>query len=152
MTPFDSPYFPIAEAKAGQSFAREMPVRHTIPHILLAEENSSLQQLFTQMLELAGFRVTVYSGKQEEFVGWIDTSAMLSEDVPMCLLLDVSFVSTNATEFLHCIRTQWRQVIGKVPPIIVLTTNRAVAEELTPHVLVILKPFHMRDLLALIRG
>jgi hypothetical protein len=34
----------------------------------------------------------------------------------------------------------------------VLTTNRAVAEELTPHVLVILKPFHMRDLLALIRG
>jgi two-component system, chemotaxis family, chemotaxis protein CheY len=153
MTPFDPPYFPIAGAKTGRGFAREMHMGHTNPHILLVEENPSLQELFSQMLGLAGFRVTVYGGKQEAFVAWINSAhARWSGDVPTCLLLDLSGLSTNPTGFLYRVRTQWRQVTGVVPQIIVLATNRVVAEEVASQVPVILKPFHMRDLLALIRA
>jgi two-component system, chemotaxis family, chemotaxis protein CheY len=153
MTPFNPPFLPLPTAKIGQGFAREIQVSHSIPHILLVEENPLLQELLSQMLGLAGYRVTVYGGTQEALIAWIDSQqARLSEDAPTCLLLDLSFLYTNATGFLHSIRTQWQQVTGVIPRIIVLATNRMVAVELAPQVRVILKPFHMRDLLALIRA
>jgi hypothetical protein len=43
MTPFDPPYLPITGAKTGRGFERVMVVGHSIPHILLAEENPSLR-------------------------------------------------------------------------------------------------------------
>jgi DNA-binding response OmpR family regulator len=69
----------------------------------------------------------------------------------MVLLLDLSLLSvTEATDFLHLLRARWRDV-GEVPPIIVLTTSKQEqgALEMREHVLQ--KPFHVRELLALVR-
>lgn len=70
----------------------------------------------------------------------------------MVLLLDLSFLNTKeATDFLCHLRTHWQDTGGVLPQTIVLTTNPQVPAELGRREYVLQKPFHVRDLLSLIR-
>jgi DNA-binding response OmpR family regulator len=121
-----------------------------VPHILIAEDQPAIQDLLCWTLQLAGYRPTVCAGRQAALT-WRD-QAMAPGDGPALLLLDLSLLCvTDAADFLHHLRARWREASGVLPQIIVLTTSKQVQEELEMRERVLLKPFHVRELLALIR-
>jgi len=120
------------------------------PHVLIAEDQPAIQELLCWALELAGYRTTACAGRQAALT-WIDR-AMPSGDCPALILLDLSIPCTNdAADFLRHLRARWQDARGMLPQIIVLTTSKRVQEDLMPMERVVLKPFHVRDLIALIQ-
>ena len=120
------------------------------PSILIAEEQPAIQDLLCWMLQLAGYHPTVCTGRQAALT-WAD-KAMAGRDIPVVLLLDLSFLDTKeAEDFLRHLRANWQDALGVLPQIIVLTTNPQVHTVLGPREHALQKPFHARDLLALIR-
>jgi len=119
-------------------------------HVLIAEDQPAIQELLRWVLQLAGYRTTVCAGRQAALT-WIDR-VMPSEDCPALILLDLSVSCTNdAVDFLRRLRERWHDACGVLPQIIVLTTSKQVQEDLAAIERVVLKPFHVRDLLALIQ-
>jgi DNA-binding response OmpR family regulator len=120
------------------------------PHILIAEDQPAIQELLCWTLQLAGYRPTVCAGRRAALT-WRD-QAMSPGDGPEVLLLDLSLLCvTDAADFLHHLRTRWRDAGGVLPQIIVLTTSTQVQAELEMRERVLQKPFHVRELLTLIR-
>jgi CheY-like chemotaxis protein len=71
---------------------------------------------------------------------------------PELILLDLSIPCTNdAADLLHQLRVRWHDACGVLPQIIVLATSKKVQEDLAAQEHVVLKPFHVRDLIALIQ-
>jgi DNA-binding response OmpR family regulator len=121
-----------------------------VPHILIAEEHPAIQDLLCWTLQLAGYRPTVCAGRQAAFT-WRD-QAMTPGDDPMVLLLDLSLLGvTDAADFLRHLRARWQDAGGMLPQVIVLTTSKQVQAELGMREHVLQKPFHVRELLALIQ-
>ena len=120
------------------------------PHILIAENQPAIQNLLYWMLQLAGYHPTVCTGRQAALT-WAD-KAMAGRDIPVVLLLDLSFLDTKeATDFLRHLRANWQDALGVLPQIIVLTTNPQVHTVLGPMERVLQKPFHVRELPAFIQ-
>jgi len=127
----------------------ERDVLPSAPHVLVVEDHPAIQDLLRWTLELAGYRTTVCAGEQAAFTQV--ERAMQAGDCPAVLLLDLSFPDTNATDFLRLLRIRWYNACGTFPQIIVLTTSKKVQEDLAPLERVMLKPFHIQDLLTLIQ-
>jgi two-component system chemotaxis response regulator CheY len=122
----------------------------TTPHILIAEDHPAIQELLCWVLQRRGYRTMACAGRQAALT-WIDR-AMPSGDCPALILLDLSIPCTNdAANFLYHLRARWHDTCGVLPQIIVLTTCKKVQEDLMPMERVVLKPFHVRDLMALIQ-
>jgi DNA-binding response OmpR family regulator len=120
------------------------------PHILIAEEQPAIQDLLCWTLRLAGYRPMVCAGRQAALT-WRD-QAMPPGNDPVVLLLDLSLLSvTDAADFLRHLRARWQDTGGVVPQVIVLTTSKQVQTELGLRERVLQKPFHVRELLGLIR-
>jgi len=118
-------------------------------HVLVIDDHPAIQDLLRRTLELAGYRTTVCADEQTAFTQV--ERAMQAGDCPRVLLLDLSFPDTNATDFLRLLHLRWYNACGSFPQIIVLTTSEKVQEELAPLERVLLKPFHVHDLLTLIQ-
>jgi CheY-like chemotaxis protein len=122
----------------------------TAPYILIAEDHPAIQELLCRALQLAGYRTTACAGRQAALT-WRD-KAMAPGDCPALILLDLSIPCANdAAAFLYHLRARWHDACGVLPQIIVLTTYKEVHKDLTPMERVVLKPFHIRDLVALIQ-
>ena len=120
------------------------------PHILIAEDQPVIRDLLRRTLQLAGYRATVCGGRHAA-LAWRD-QALPSGDSPLVLLLDLSLLCVaEATDFLRHLRADWRDVCGTLPQIIVLTMSMQVQAELGLRERVFQKPFHIRELLALIQ-
>ncbi len=120
------------------------------PHILIAEDQPAIQDLLRRTLQLAGYRATVCAGRHAA-LSWKD-KATPSGDFPIVLLLDLSLLGTNeASDFLRHLRALWRDADSVLPQIIVLTTSKQMQAELGIRECVLQKPFHIRELLALIQ-
>jgi two-component system response regulator (stage 0 sporulation protein F)/two-component system response regulator RpaA len=120
------------------------------PHILIAEDHPAIQELLCWVLQLAGYRTTACAGRHATLT-WRER-VMPSGECPALILLDLSLLRIqDATDFLYRLRVRWHAACGVLPQIIVLTTSKQVQEALTPGECVILKPFHVRDLLALVQ-
>jgi CheY-like chemotaxis protein len=77
---------------------------------------------------------------------------MAPGDCPALILLDLSIpCASDAAAFLYHLRARWHDACGVLPQIIVLTTYKEVQKDLTPMEHEVLKPFHIRDLMALIQ-
>jgi DNA-binding response OmpR family regulator len=136
---------PTGEYTAPPSEAMPVP-----PSILIAEEQPAIQDLLCRTLQLAEYHPIMCAGRQAALT-WPD-NARAERDIPMVLLLDLSLLDAKgATDFLCHLRTHWQDTGGVLPQIIVLTTDPHVAAELGRREYVLQKPFHVRDLLALIR-
>lgn len=122
----------------------------TEPLIMIAEEQPAIRELLRWMLHLAGYRKVVCVDRQAVLT-W-EEQTMIPAALSAILLLDLSSLCAyEVAEFLGCVRARW-QVCFTVPPqIIVLTTHPNVQAPLGSKECVLLKPFHVRDLLALIR-
>ncbi len=139
-----------ANNACGRMALLRTDVTPAAPHVLIAEDQPAIQELLCWTLQLAGYRTTACAGR-EAVLTWID-GAMPSGDYPVLILLDLSIPCTNdAADFLHQLRTRWHDACGVLPQVIVLTTNKRVQEDLAPMERVVLKPFHVRGLIALIQ-
>ena len=121
----------------------------TAPPILIAEEHPVIQELLSTALALAGYRTTICAGRQAALT-WIDQLTS-SGDCPALLLLDLSLPNIHAADFLSHLRTCWHDACNELPQIIVLTTSKQVQKDLAAQERVVLKPFHIQELLALIQ-
>lgn len=120
------------------------------PLVLIAEDQPAIQELLCWTLQLAGYHTTVCASRRAALT-WIN-GAMPSGDCPALILLDLSLQRVqDAADFLYRLRARWHDACGVLPQIIVLTTSKQVQEILTPGECVVLKPFHVRDLLALVQ-
>jgi DNA-binding response OmpR family regulator len=131
---------------------RALPQINTLPAappILIAEEQAAIQELLSTALALAGYRTTICAGRQAALT-WIDQLTPCG-DCPALLLLDLSLPDTHAANFLSHLRTRWYDARGVLPQIIVLTTSKQVQKDLAAQERVVLKPFHIHELLALIQ-
>jgi CheY-like chemotaxis protein len=131
---------------------RALPKPDTLlaaPLILIAEEHPAIQELLNTALALAGYRTTICTGRHAALT-WIDQLTS-SGDCPALLLLDLSLPSIHAADFLSHLRTRWLDVCGGHPQIIVLTTSKQVQKDLAAQERVVLKPFHIQELLTLIQ-
>jgi CheY-like chemotaxis protein len=136
--------------QTGESTTLPAEAVPVTPSILIAEEQPAIQDLLYWILQLAGYHSIMCAGRQAALT-WADQE-MAGRDIPAVLLLDLSFLDTKvATDFLRHLRAHWHDTGGVLPQTIVLTTNPQVLAELGHREHVLQKPFHVRDLLALIR-
>ncbi len=119
------------------------------PHILIAEQQPVIQELLCRILQLAGYRTTVCADRQAALT-WREQT--MPGDDPALMLLDLSLLcASEAADFLHHLRKRWQEAGYMLPQIIVLTTSTQVQAELGKKEYALQKPFHVRELLALIR-
>lgn len=134
--------------QTGDSLMRAETIPRA-PLILIAEEQPAIRELLRQALCLAQYQTTLCADRQAALL-WRE-QVVTPEEVPVVLLLDLSpFCVSEATDFLACLRTRWQAAYPVPPQIIVLTTQPQVQAELRTRERVLLKPFHVRDLLALV--
>lgn len=120
------------------------------PRILIAEDHPAIQDLLCWILRLAGYHPTVCASRQAALT-WKE-QAMMPRDEPVVLLLDLSLLDVaDATDFLHRLRVHWYEAGGAPPAVIVLTTSKQMQATLGIRERVLQKPFHVRELLALIQ-
>ncbi len=125
-------------------------VVQTEPLIMIAEEQPAIRELLRWMLHLAGYRLVVCVDRQTTLT-WGEQT-MVQADLQAMLLLDLSSLCVQeAAEFLDRVCARWQTFFTLPPQIIVLTTHPNVQAYLESRQCVLLKPFHVRDLLDLIR-
>jgi DNA-binding response OmpR family regulator len=119
------------------------------PRILIVENQSAIQDLLCWTLQQAGYHTTVCAGRQA-LLTWRE-QAMPGDD-PALVLLDLSLLcTTQAADFLCHLRARWRNACDVLLQVIVLTTSTQVQAEQGTRERVLQKPFHVGELLALIR-
>ncbi|HEY4035939.1 MAG TPA: response regulator [Ktedonobacteraceae bacterium] len=112
---------------------------HASWRVLVVERNPAICDMLCRALELAGYCVTEHTGGE----GWIE-SVKQSDEPPALILIDLSIPPMSGITFLHHLRAQWKAM----PPIIALTTNKQIYDELAAVERVFYKPFHICELLA----
>jgi DNA-binding response OmpR family regulator len=138
----------VEDVERSTTLLRRGPVR-AAPHILIAEQQPAIRELLCRILQLAGYRTTV-CGDRQSALTWRE-QAMLEDD-PALILLDLSLLCAGeAADFLHLLRERWQEAGHVLPQVIVLTTNTQMQAELVTGEQVLQKPFHVREMLALIR-
>ncbi len=111
------------------------------PYALIIEHIPAIQEMLCRTLELAGYRpIAVVNG--DEALSWIDGMEQ-SGEVLAFILFDVRVLSVRQEEVLRSLRAKW----AVSPPVIFLTTNQQVYDALKTVEQVLLKPFHLYDLL-----
>lgn len=134
---------------AGEGMMRAEAVPRA-PLILIAEEQPAIRELLRWTLRLAGYDALVCLSRQAA-LSWREQT-VIPEETPVVLLLDLNpCCLTEATDFVSRVRTCWQAASPRQPQIIVLTTHPQLQAELGTREHVLLKPFHVRDLLALIQ-
>jgi len=102
--------------------------------------------MICKALELAGYQAVACTGRDAALT-WINR-ALEGGHLPALILLDVDNLPKNGADFLSHLRRQLRAVHCSLSAIILLTTGRAIHDELAVVERVILKPFHVLDLMA----
>jgi DNA-binding response OmpR family regulator len=119
------------------------------PHILIAEHQPAIQDLLRWILQLAGYRTTMCVDRHAALT-WREQA--LPGDDPALILLDLSLLcASEAADFLCHLRAKWQEASDVLPQVIVLTTSTQVRAALGTREHVLQKPFHVREVLALIR-
>lgn len=120
------------------------------PLIEIVEEQPAVRELLRLMLVLAGYRTRVHTDREAALTG--RAQALPPGDDPAVLLLDLSLHSAaEAVEYVRRVRAHWQESCTVVPSIIILTTQPQVQAALGFEERVLLKPFHVHDLLTLIQ-
>lgn len=122
----------------------------TAPLVVIVEEQPAVRELLRLMLVLAGYRSRVYADREALLTP--REQALQAGDDPAVLLLDLSLHSAaEAAEYVRRVRAHWQVSCSVMPAIVILTTQPQVQAALGSEEQVLLKPFHVHDLLAPIR-
>lgn len=116
--------------------------------VLIVDDNPAIRDMVSWALELDGFEAAEVADGQEA-LAWMDNAAREGR-YPAVILLDLSMPRMDGDTFLQRLQIQWEQA-RPIPPVIVITAMQNTPQPSTPVNQVIIKPFHVRDLLDAVR-
>ena len=118
--------------------------------MLVVDDNPAVRDMVSWALELDGYE-PAEAAEGQEALAWIDNAAREGR-YPSVILLDLAMPGMNGNIFLEQLRSQWGESIHPLPAIIVITATSQTEELSHADVqCVIVKPFHVRDLLDAVR-
>jgi two-component system chemotaxis response regulator CheY len=118
------------------------------PIVLVIDDNPAIRDMVSWALELDGYE-PAEAAEGNEALAWMDNASREGR-YPDVILLDLAMPGMDGYTFLNRLRTQW-EVAHPLPSIIVITAGTNSPDAATLGVsTVIIKPFHVRDLLDLI--
>lgn len=123
----------------------------TAPIVLVVDDNASIRHVVTLSLQFGGFQ-SIEAADGLAAVNWMEQSAR-KQLYPAVILLDLAMPGMDGSAFLEWLQACW---IGRypVPAVILASASYLNDKSLTffPAVKqVVTKPFHIRDLLNVIR-
>jgi len=119
------------------------------PVVLVVDDNPAIRDMVSWALELDGYE-PAEAAEGQEALDWIE-SALREGRYPSVILLDLAMPGMNGASFLEHLNQQW-EMAHPLPAIVVITAGAdgPDAESLGVQQ-VIVKPFHVRDLLDAVR-
>ena len=120
--------------------------------VLVVDDNPAIRDMVSWALELDGYE-PAEAAEGQEALDWMSTAASEGR-YPSVILLDLAMPGMNGHTFLERLHGQWEQYYSSYPPpaIIVITAGTSGPDAATLGVAqVIVKPFHVRDLLDVVR-
>ncbi|HEX7733842.1 MAG TPA: response regulator [Ktedonobacteraceae bacterium] len=121
------------------------------PIVLIVDDNPSIRNIVAWSLQFGGFQ-PIEAANGLEAVKWMESEAG-NQHFPAVILLDLAMPGMDGSAFLAWLQSSWT---GRypIPAIIVITAGHVDYHSLLfpPAVKqIITKPFHVRDLLEVIR-
>lgn len=124
--------------------------RTRLPIVLIVDDNPAIRNVVAWSLQFGGFQ-PVEAANGLEAVKWME-QASGEQCYPAVILLDLAMPGMNGHAFLEWLQSSW---VDRYPaPAIIIITAGHLNEPLTPPATVkqvVTKPFHVRDLLEVIR-
>jgi two-component system chemotaxis response regulator CheY len=119
------------------------------PVVLVVDDNPAIRDMLSWALELDGCE-PAEAAEGYEALAWMDNAAREGR-YPAVILLDLAMPGMDGQAFLASLHAQWEA--NRPLPSIVLITAKVTDTDISTlgveHV--IIKPFHVRDLLDLVR-
>lgn len=127
-----------------QHFAEGRP-----PVVLVVDDNPAIRDMVSWALELDGYE-PAEAAEGQEALEWMSNAAR-EGCYPSVILLDLAMPGMDGYHFLEELRHNWPSPYP-LPAIVVITANRGNHSATSLGVeQVIVKPFHVRDLLDIVR-
>jgi len=127
-----------------QQYGRE---RH--PIVLVVDDNPAIRDMVSWALELDGYEPAEVA-EGSEALAWMDNASREGR-YPDVILLDLTMPGMSVQAFLKRLQAQW-EFNRPLPSIVVITAGAGGPNAETLGVeYVIVKPFHVRDLLDVVR-
>jgi two-component system, chemotaxis family, chemotaxis protein CheY len=119
------------------------------PIVLVVDDNSAIRDMLSWALELDGCEPAEAAEGYEAFA-WMDNASREGR-YPAVILLDLAMPGMDGRAFLARLHAQW-EANRPLPSIVVITARGADTDISALGIEnVIVKPFHVRDLLDLVR-
>ncbi len=120
------------------------------PIVMVVDDNPAIRDMVSWALELDGYE-PVEAAEGQEALTWMDNAACEGR-YPAVILLDLTMPGMDGGTFLDRLQDRW-EASCPLPAIVIITaaTSDPVKEDL-PIRHVIVKPFHVRDLLDIVRS
>ncbi|HLZ57563.1 MAG TPA: response regulator [Ktedonosporobacter sp.] len=120
------------------------------PVVLVVDDNPAIRDMVSWALELDGYE-PAEAAEGQEALDWMNNAA-LEGRYPSVILLDLTMPGMDGSTFLQHIQKAWNTSPHPPPAIVVITAGSGGPDAKTLGVeQVIVKPFHVRDLLNVVR-
>jgi two-component system chemotaxis response regulator CheY len=123
-----------------------------LPVVLVVDDNPAIRDMVSWALELDGYE-PAEAAEGQEALDWID-NAIHEGRYPVVILLDLAMPGMDGNTFLERLRKQWKMfhTPHPLPAVVVITAGTEGPDAVSLGVeQVIVKPFHVRDLLDVVR-
>jgi len=121
-----------------------------LPVVLIVDDNAAIRDMVSWALELDGYE-PAEAAEGQEALDWINNAAREGR-YPSVILLDLTMPGMDGNTFLAQLHEQWHVSPYPKSAVIVITAGPAGPEVTSLGVEhVIVKPFHVRDLLDAVR-
>lgn len=120
------------------------------PIVMVVDDNAAIRDMVSWALELDGYE-PVGAAEGQEALSWMDNAAREGR-YPAVILLDLAMPGMDGGTFLHQLQARW-EASRPLPAIIIITAAKSdSARGNLPVQHVVVKPFHVRDLLDIVRA
>ncbi len=123
-----------------------------MPVVLVIDDNAAIRDMVSWALELEGYE-PAEAAEGQEALDWLQNAAREGR-YPSVILLDLAMPGMDGSTFLERLHEQWEtaQAPYPRPAIVVITAAKGNHDAISLGVeQVIAKPFHVRDLLDIVR-
>lgn len=123
------------------------------PVVLVVDDNPAIRDMVSWALELDGYE-PAEAAEGQEALDWLQNAAREGR-YPKVILLDLTMPGMDGNTFLERLHREWKAAVmpGPRPAIVVITATRGNHDAASLGVeQIIVKPFHVRDLLDVVRG
>lgn len=119
------------------------------PVVLVVDDNPAIRDMVSWALELDGCE-PAEAAEGQEALDWLN-NALREGRYPAVILLDLAMPGMDGSTFLQHLRRQW-ETTHPLPAVVVITAGAGSVDATSLGVeQVIVKPFHVRDLLDIVR-